>query len=127
MTYVILAPKLSPGHAAKAILGAQKHWGFTISMVQSDNGAEYGRYFEQQLHRDGITTRHSHLHRPNENVHIERFNRIIQTERIGHHWNRSVPLQLQQAKLTAWLEYYNHERVHLGIQMRTPAEMLQRF
>jgi transposase InsO family protein len=66
------------------------------------------------------------LHRPNDNAHIERFNRTIQTECIGHYWNRSVPLPSQQAKLTAWLEYYNNDRVHLGIQMRVPVAMLQR-
>ena len=126
MTYVILVPKLSPGHAARAVLEAQAAWGFTISMVQADNGPEYGRYFEATLHRAGIQTRHSRLHRPNDNAHIERYNRTIQTECIGYHWNRSVSLQFQQAKLTAWLAYYNNERVHLGLQLRTPAEMLQR-
>lgn len=126
MTCVILVPKLSPGHAARAVLEAQRQWGFPIAMVQADNGPEYGRYFEQQMHKANIQTRHSRLHRPNDNAHIERFNRTIQTECIGHYWNRSVPLSLQQAKLTAWLAYYNNDRVHLGIQMRTPAGMLQR-
>jgi transposase InsO family protein len=126
MTYVILVPKLGPGHAARAVQEAQQCWGFRIAMVQADNGPEYGRYFAQTLQQSGIQTRHSRLHRPNDNAHIERFNRTIQEECIGHHWNRSVPLQFQQAKLAAWLEYYNTKRVHLGIQMRTPREMLQR-
>ena len=132
MTYVILVPKLSPGHAARAVLEAQEYWrreyGWrgTISMVQADNGPEYGRYFEQQMARAGIQTRHSRLHRPNDNAHIERFNRTIQTECIGYYWRKSVPLQRQQAKLTAWLAYYNTQRVHLGLQMRTPSQMLQR-
>lgn len=126
MTHVILVPKLSPGNAARAVLEAQDTWGFTISMAQADNGPEYGWYFEQQMKRAGIHTRHSRLHRPNDNAHIERFNRTIQSECIGYRWNRSVPLPSQQAKLTAWLAYYNNERVHLGIQMRTPTEMLQR-
>jgi transposase InsO family protein len=95
--------------------------------VQSDNGPEYSRFFEQAMQRHGIQTRHSRLHRPNDNAHIERFNRTLQTECIGYYWNRSVPLQTQQARLAAYLEYYNNERVHLGIQMQTPAGMLQRF
>jgi transposase InsO family protein len=126
MTHVILAPKLSPGLAAKAVLQAQTKWGFAISMVQADNGPEYCRYFEQQMHRADIQTRHSRLHRPNDNAHIERFNRTIQTECIGYFWNRSVPLQSQQDTVNRYLEYYNTERVHLRIQMKTPAEMLQR-
>jgi transposase InsO family protein len=127
MTYVILAPKLSPGLAAQAVLEAQHAWGFPIYMVQTDNGPEYGRYFEQVLRGSGIQARHTRLHRPNDNAHIERFNRTIQTECIGHYWNRSAPLQSQRDTLTAYLDYYNTRRVHLGIQLRTPMQMLQRF
>jgi len=126
MTHVTLAPKLRQGLAARAVLEAQEQWGFPIAMVQADNGSEYGRYFEQQMRRANIQTRHSRLHRPNDNAHIERFNRTIQTECIGYYWQQSVPLSRQQAMLTAYLEHYNNKRVHLGIQMKTPASMLQR-
>ncbi len=126
MTYVILVPKLSPGHAARAVLEAQQQWGFPIAIVQADNGPEYGKYFNQQMNRASIQTRHSRLHRPNDNAHIERFNRTIQTECIGHYWQKSVPLSRQQATLTAYLEFYNTRRVHLGIQLQTPLQMLQR-
>jgi transposase InsO family protein len=126
MTYVILVPKLSPGYAARAVLEARQTWGIPIAMVQADNGPEYGRYFEQQMSRASIQTRHSRLHRPNDNAHIERFNRTIQTECIGYFWQKSVPLSRQKAKLSAYLEYYNTKRVHLGIQIQTPASMLQR-
>lgn len=126
MTHVTLASKLSPGLAAQVVLEAQKQWGFRVAMVQADNGPEYSRYFEQQMQRKGIATRHSRLHQPNDNAHIERFNRTIQTECIGYYWQKSVPLSRQQDMLSAYLEYYNNERVHLGIQMRTPTEMLQR-
>lgn len=126
MAYAMRSTKLGPGLAARAVLEAQGIWDFTISMVQADNGPEYGRYFEQQMKQANIQTRHSRLHRPNDNAHIERFNRTIQTECIGYYWRKSVPLSRQQASLTAYLAYYNNERVHLGIQMRTPKEMLQR-
>ncbi|MFZ1258447.1 MAG: integrase core domain-containing protein [Candidatus Saccharimonas sp.] len=127
MAHVTLAATLSPGLAAQAVIKAQEQWGFSLAMVQSDNGPEYRQYFTHTLQRAGIQTRHSRLGRPNDNAHIERFNRTIQTECIGHHWNRSVPLQSQQDRLDAYLEYYNHKRVHLGIQLRTPTEMLQRL
>ena len=126
MTYVILAPKLRQGLAAQAVLEAQKQWGFPIAMVQAYNGPEYGRYFEQVMKQHGIQTRHSRLHRPNDNAHIERFNRTIQTECIGYYWQKSVPLSRQQDMLTAYLEHYNTKRVHLGIQLLTPMQMLQR-
>lgn len=126
MAYARVSSRILPGIAARAVLEAQIAFGFSFQMVQADNGPEYGRYFEQVLERKGITVRHSRLGRPNDNAHIERFNRTIQTECIGYYWRRSVPLQRQQEKLTQYIDYYNTERVHLGLQMRTPAEMLQR-
>ncbi len=127
MTHVTMSTKLRQGLAVQAILAAQQALGFTFSMIQSDNGPEFSRYFENQLHKHNIQTRHSRLHRPNDNAHIERFNRTIQHEHIGYYWRRSVPLRLQQETLTNYLDYYNTKRVHLGIQMRVPCEMLQRF
>lgn len=126
MTYTTLATKLRQGLAAEAVLAAKEAFGFPFAMVQSDNGPEYQQYFEQRLRANGIQTRHSRLHRPNDNAHIERFNRTVQDECIGYYWRRSVPLHRQRATLIAYLDYYNNDRVHLGIQMRTPAGMLQR-
>lgn len=126
MAYVMVATTLRQGLAAQVVLKARTAWGFPIAMVQSDNGPEYSRYFEQRMRSAGMTVRYSRLHRPNDNAHIERFNRTIQTECIGHHWRVSVPLSKQQARLTTYLAYYNNERVHLGIQLQTPMQMLQR-
>ena len=126
MAYAMLSTTLRQGLAAQAVRDAQTVFGFSFAMVQSDNGPEYGRYFEQEMKRAGIHTRHSRLHRPNDNAHIERFNRTIQEECIGSYWRKSVPLSRRKEKLNEYIEYYNNERVHLGIQMQTPAEMLQR-
>lgn len=127
MTYVTISTQLRQGLAANAVLEAQRQWGFPIAMVQSDNGPEYSHFFEQTLQRSGIQTRHIRLHRPNDNAHIERFNRTIQTECIGHYWNRKQTLTSQQDRLNAYLAYYNNKRVHLGLQLQTPSQMLQRF
>lgn len=127
MTYVTLSTSLRQGLAARAVLEARAAFGFSFAMVQSDNGSEYSRYFEQVLKQNNIITRHTRLGRPNDNAHIERFNRTVQTECIGYYWQTSVPLACQEAKLTKYLDYYNQNRVHLGIQMRTPLAMLQSY
>jgi transposase InsO family protein len=126
MTYVTMSTCLRQGLAAQTVLDAQTALGFRFTMVQSDNGSEYSRYFEQVLKQNNITTRHTRLGRPNDNAHIERFNRTLQDECIGYHWRVSVPLSHQQDKLNAYLDFYNQKRVHLGIQMRVPVSMLQR-
>lgn len=124
MAHAVVASKCLPGLAAQAVLSAQRSWGFRVAMVQADNGPEYGRYFEQVLKSKGMAVRHSRLQRPNDNAHIERFNRTIQTECIGYYWRRSVPLPRLQAKIDTYISFYNTGRVHLGIQMRAPIQML---
>ena len=133
MTYVTMNTKLSQGLALQAILGAQQAWGkvlgesFTISMVQTDNGPEFQSYFADKLKRCDIRLRHTRLCRPNDNAHIERFNRTVQDECIGYHWRTSVPLARQREALSRYIDYYNQDRVHLGIQLRFPTrQMLQR-
>ena len=75
----------------------------------------------------GIAVRHSRLGRLNDNAHIERFNRTIQEECLGQRMTYRITDKTIQARLTAYLDYYNHERVHLGIQFQAPISMLQRF
>lgn len=127
MTYVTMSTSLRQGLAVQTILEAQIALGFSFTMVQSDNGAEFSRYFEQTLKQNNITTRHTRLGRPNDNAHIERFNRTLQEECIGHYWRKSVPLSRQKTNLNKYLDYYNQERVHLGLQLKTPVSMLQSY
>ncbi len=125
MTYAEIHPNILPGLAAKAILNAEARFGFKFNMVQADNGPEFSRYFEEVLRRKDIPTRHSRLHRPNDNAHIERFNRTIQEECLGRYLDFTVPNQQIQAKIDKYLEFYNTKRVHLSLQYRTPSQMLQ--
>lgn len=126
MAYAEVHGRILPGRAADAIQRAQESFGFRFAMVQADNGPEFGRYFAQRLTSAGTAVRHSRLGRPNDNAHIERFNRTIQDECLGRYLTHRTPNKQIQTKLTKYLAYYNNDRVHLGIQLLTPAEMLQR-
>jgi len=126
MTHAEIHSHIRPGLAAGAVLKAQELFGFGFNMVQADNGPEYCRYFEDTLRRQGITTRHSRLHRPNDNAHIERYNRIIQDECLGRYLTYKDTNEQIQAKIDKYLVFYNQQRVHLSLQYRTPQEMLQR-
>lgn len=127
LTYAEVHNHILPGLAANAIQRAETNFGFQFVMVQADNGPEFGRYFAQVLTAKNIAVRHSRLGRPNDNAHIERFNRTIQEECLGNRLTHKTSNKTVQARLAAYLDYYNHERVHLGIQLRTPIQMLQRF
>ncbi len=127
MTYARVYDEIRPGLAIKTILEAEQYFGFKFYLVQSDNGPEFSKYFAERLKGQDIQIRHTRLGRPNDNAHIERFNRTIQEECTGSYTLNSVSLQCLNLKIQKYLDFYNYHRVHLGIEYRTPAEMLQRF
>lgn len=126
MAYTRPSYKLLPGEAAKAVLLAEQKFGYKFRTVQSDNGPEFSSYFTAMLGRHNFRHRHTRVHRPNDNAHIERFNRTLRNECIGDHKPRSLTLTLLTDKLNQYLDYYNHDRIHLGLQCKTPIQMLQR-
>ncbi len=121
--YVEHHAHLSARLAAAVMRRGEAYAGFKFGMVQADNGPEYTSEFERILKTNGVAVRHSRVRRPNDNAFVERFNRTIQEECTGS--LSPVGLSLQ-SKILTYLAYYNHERLHLGIQCATPLEMLQR-
>ncbi|MBP6962163.1 DDE-type integrase/transposase/recombinase [Candidatus Saccharibacteria bacterium] len=120
--YVELHPKLRQDMSFRVVMRAQAVAPFRFKMIQSDNGPEFQRWFKDNLEYKQINLRHSRVRRSNDNAHIERFNRTLQEEGIGRH----TTLLLAQEQLTPFLRYYNNDRMHLGINCLTPAQMLQR-
>jgi len=126
LTYTEIHDNIRPGIAADVIMRAQAYGNFRFHMVQADNGPEYSRFFEQRLRSERIQIRHSRLGRPNDNAHIERYNRTIQEECLGSRINSRVATATLQKKIDQYTKFYNTKRVHLGIQMQIPIDMLQR-
>ncbi len=127
MTYARVYKELKPINSLNTIEGAEQYFGFKFKMIQSDNGLEFGNYFSDRLEKRGIKIRHTRLGRPNDNAHIERFNRTLQEECTGNYYLESEPLKMMDNKILSYIDYYNYHRIHLGISYRTPAEMLHRL
>ena len=127
MAYARVYKELKPINSLNTILEAEQYFGFKFKMVQSDNGLEFARYFEARLESKGIKIRHTRLGRPNDNAHIERFNRTLQEECTGNYYLESEPLKQMDDKILSYIDFYNYHRIHLSISYRTPAEMLQRL
>ena len=97
---------------------------FTFETLQSDHGSEFSKWFTKRITERGMAHRHSRIRTPNDNAHLERWNRTIQEECISRLprniliWRREIP---------AYLRYYNTERPHMGLGMKTPADMLRSY
>ncbi len=96
---------------------AEHHAPFQFSMLQSDHGPEFGRWFVSQIRKHHRYTR---IGKPNDNAHIERVNRTIQEECLDK--QRRTPCAFNRA-LKTYLPYYNEKRLHLGIGLKTPRQL----
>ncbi len=92
---------------------------FRIECVQTDNGPEFGKGFTDALTRRGVRHRHNHPRSPNENAHVERFNRTLQEEMPKEGWSMHVPRDIP-----AFVRWYNEERPHLSLDCLSPREFL---
>lgn len=119
--YAEVSPKLRAYTSAQFLARAQKKAPFHFEMIQTDHGPEFGTRFTHNLLRMKVAHRHSRVRKPNDNAHIERFNRTLQDECLTGVM-RSVPTF--KVALRKYLPYYNTERMHMGIDFKTPAQIL---
>ncbi len=88
---------------------------FEILAVQTDNGAEFHKYFRDYLKSVNITHYYNYPRCPKMNTFVERFNRTIQDQHIS--WNMHLYYDPEEAnqKLMHYLLWYNTEKPHRGI------------
>lgn len=110
--------KIGGRNSLKFVKEAEAHAPFTFGMLQSDHGPEFGDWFVEQVKK---SHRYTRIGKPNDNSHIERFNRTLQEECLDR-ISRKVPV-LNRAMKT-YLAYYNNERLHMGISLRAPVQLI---
>lgn len=120
LAYAEYHPKLSQQTSVDILLRAQTYFAFPFQMVQTDNGPEFKDGFLAALARQKIHLRHSRVRKPNDNAHIERFNRTIQDECLGRLPNEETIT----AQLAKYIVYYNHDRLHLSLDLQTPTQFV---
>lgn len=113
--------KIGGKNTLKFVKEAEKQASFRFNMLQSDHGPEFGDWFVEQVKKDHRYTR---IGKPNDNAHIERFNRTVQEECIDR-----VPRTVHSLNkaLKTYLVYYNTERLHMGISLRAPIQLLREY
>lgn len=124
--YAKASTRLSARLALEFIQEARKHAPFSFQCMQSDHGPEFSPQFSAPLKASGLHHRHIRVRKPNDNAHIERFNRTIQEDmqKEIHQYKRNLPVLNRE--IGRYLEYYNNQRLHMGINFQTPSEVLQR-
>lgn len=97
---------------------------FSFKTIQTDHGSEFSKWFTKIVVHDGMSHRHTRVRTPTDNGHVERFIRSLQDEclhkisRTMRSWRREIP---------QWLRYYNTERPHMGLNFKTPLEVVRSY
>lgn len=109
--------KMSGATSVRFVEEAERKSSFKFEMIQSDHGPEFSRSFVQRIRKSHRFTR---LGKPNDNAHIERFNRTLQEECLD-----KIPTDVRKINcaLKKYLKYYNNERIHLSLST-TPSQVV---
>ncbi len=96
-----------------------------ITTVQTDNGLEFLGDFDTYLEKQGISHVFIYPRCCKINGTIERFNRTIQEEFIDENLHILHDEKLFSSKLVDYLIFYNTQRVHKSLGLKTPMGYLQ--
>ena len=94
---------------------------FLIEELQTDNGSEFAKYFEDACIILGLTHFHTYPRSPKMNPFVERFNRTVSDDCIMRH--RALlrdDLVAFNEKLVDWLLWYNCRRPHESLGLVSP-------
>jgi len=120
--WATVALRINTHHSFRFVRSAQDNAPFDFRTLQSDHGQEFSTWFTENIRVRGLTHRHTRVRQPNDNAHLERFNRTIQEECLNR-----IPqtLKAYRKEIPEYLHYYNNERLHLGLNLKTPVKCVQ--
>lgn len=110
--------RMNSATGVKFIKEAQRYAPFHFEMIQSDHGPEFGKWFVERIRK---SHRYTRIGKPNDNSHIERFNRTLQEECLD---KIETDVNKINCALKEYLQYYNYKRVHGGINYLVPMQVV---
>lgn len=122
--FAMVSLKINTRLSIRFVKEAQGNINFPFLTLQSDHGQEFSSWFTEHVHKLNIGHRHSRVRQANDNGHLERFNRTLQEECLV-----KIPqtLRAYQREIPEYLNYYNNERLHLALALKTPGQVLRSY
>jgi transposase InsO family protein len=122
--YAEAVEKIGAKESVLFVKRAIKRAPFHFEMIQTDHGSEFSTWFTHSMWQLKIRHRHSRVRQSNDNAHIERFNRTVQEECLDR---TTHTISEFRKSLKEYLPYYNTERIHMGINYKTPVQMVPSY
>ena len=90
-------------------------------LLRSDNGLVFtSRYFTGLAKSYGLQQEFITPHCPQQNGMVERVIRSLKEQCVHRH--RFESLQHASRVISDWISFYNHQRPHQALKMKTPAQ-----
>lgn len=119
--YAFPTERITTHRSLSFVRQAQEVSPFSFQTLQSDHGSEFSKWFTKKVGEAGLSHRHSRIRTPNDNAHLERFNRTIQEECI---YRLPRNIRVYKKEIPEYLKYYNTQRPHMGLAMKTPSDII---
>lgn len=120
--FALPSQNINTWNSLKFVKSAKLIAPFGFQTIQSDHGSEFSKWFTKRINEQGMAHRHSRIRTPNDNAHLERFNRTIQDECISRIPRKII---IWRKEIPEYLRYYNEERPHMSLDMKSPADILK--
>ena len=122
--YAMVTNRITTHRSYFFVKSAQAVCPVQFQTLQSDHGQEFSTWFTEHIQKQGYCHRHSRVRKPTDNGHVERFNRTLQDECLHR-----IPTTYQAMKkaLPEYLHYYNTERPHLSLHMKSPLQVMPSY
>lgn len=122
-----MVKSLSSKQAKEVLLRFMSQYQYSVRAVQTDNGSEFLKDFDDYLRQNNIVHHFIYPRSPRINGVVERFNRTIQDEFLNRSDELYYDLFSFEEKLLHYLNWYNTKRPHYSLKMQTPIAYLQQF
>lgn len=121
----VILNHLDEDGAIAALLEIIPELPFKPVFIQTDNGLEFQTRFH--IHAKALGMKHHYVHKktPNENAVIERSFRTDEEEFFFWQYKGAKNYDDLRVQFAAFIKEYNTERPHLGINLKTPLEIIQ--
>jgi len=113
---------LSSGCAKDFLDKVQRVYPYPIQRVQTDNGLEFHKYFDEALTKRNLIHYFNYPQSPKSNAFIERFNRTLREQFINMNRESFYDREEVNRKLMEYLIWYNTQRPHQSLHWMTPID-----
>ncbi len=120
---VVMRPGLTAQDGKQAMEIIAERFG-PMQVIQTDGGSEFEKDFVEVVSRYAQEHVIARPYKKNDQAFIECFNGTLRREEFGRTPFKSSDRAASQHRADSFLHYYHHQRPHLALDMKTPAQFV---